>query len=624
MTPPLPSAVIRLSLGLVALLAVAAGCRRAEGPDHGGGGAPAGARWSRAEAPLATGQADALRWGLHLGGALLAGRPWSSEALERGASATLVGRNLEQLAAWRMNLLVVDGADRTRASLLLPSRVLSGLGWSAPPRAIAAWVQQAHRRQLPVYLDTTPLSRSGGDGASALTPVQVGRATAELLGAGGFDGVVFSSPLAAWVAASQAAARAQGRRFVAGFGAGSERADALLATIDADALPGLALPAGPAVAFPAQVSAGQRIVAELGIVALVAGQARATDRRLWVEVGETGQRAGLRHNLLLLAAAQHGATGYLWRGRVLRDLPWRDDDLRGEAEAMVQDLEWLRRPLRARRPRAAIVLALPTQAPLHAAALAFLAHALGPVIHGLALAGYELRGAGPLPPPEADAYVVLASGRLAEGAPDLSSEVVELLRGPKPVVLVVDGVSDAGAWRQALPLLGLRPGWPRVELEGSIERIELADPAWPGGSAATGEVALRAALIPERAVSGQLLASVTLQGARTPLLVGSGNKLLLNASAVPAVAAFWMHRLLGGGARLSFDGVGFTGRRSAFLAFGDTQLEVDLPLTPGAELRVLRYGADGQRQPIELWPYEPPLKTVLAQHELLVVEGAAP
>ncbi|MBK6847995.1 MAG: hypothetical protein IPG96_10835 [Proteobacteria bacterium] len=625
MQPPFLMAVVRLTLVLGVLLVSTSGCRRRARPGSEAAGAQSTAM---AEAPgpsLEARQPDVLRWGLHLSGAFLAGRDWSSGALDRGPAAPLVRRNLEQLLAWRMNLLVVDAVDGKRASLLLPSPTLLALaqGWSAPPRAISAWVQQAHRRLVPVYLDATALARAASAASPGLTLAQFARAEGELLDGGGFDGLVFTSPVAAWAAASYALAHARGRRYVDAFGPQAQRADVLLASIDGGLLASLAALTGPSAVVLGAASAGQRLVAELGVMALVAAQARARRQRLWVEVGETGQRAGLRHNLLLLAGAQYRATGYLWRARAVDELPWRDEDLRGEAEATLQDLEWLRRPAGDRPPRAEIVLALPTEDPLRIDALAFLAQALGPVANGLALSGYELGASGGLPPGAADAYVVLASGRLSEGVPDLPEVVLELLRGPKPVLVIVDGLSDGGNWRRALPLLGLRPGWPRVELQGTIERIELADPGWQGGSAATGEVALRAALLPERAVSGQLLASVTLQGARTPLLVGNGNKLLINASAVPAAAAFWINRLLRRNARLSFDGVGFTGRRSAFLALGDTQLEVDLPLAPGTELRVLRYGADGQRQPIELWPYEPPLKTLLAQHELLVVEGVA-
>ncbi|MBK8479686.1 MAG: hypothetical protein IPL40_00695 [Proteobacteria bacterium] len=630
---------LRLTLLLAPWPAAIGGCRcgGARGPEiEGAVPRPGGERLQ----PLVEARPpDALRWGLHLSGALLAGRDWSTGAIDRGPSAPVVRRNLDQLQAWRMNLLLVEAVDGPRASLLLPSRTLLARGWSAPARAIPAWVRQAHRRRVPVYLDATTLGRAGSAAAPGLTLDAFAQAAGELLDAGGFDGLIFSSPFAAaWAAASREVARRRGRRFVAALGHQVQRADLLLATIDAGAWsararPGVPPPAGqgpdPALATDAAAlafagaPAGQRIVAELGMLALAAGQARARGQRLWVEIGETRQPAGLRHNLLLLAAAQHGATGYLWRSGALDELPWRDEDLRGEAQAMEEDFEWLRRPLGDRRQRAEIVLAVPDEDPLPSDALTFLARALGPVANGLALSGYELHAGGAAPRIVAEAYVVLAAGRGAEGAPDLPPDVLELLHGSKPVLVVVDGLTDVGNWRQALPLLGLRPGWPRVELEGSIERIELADPGWPGGGAATGEVTLRAALIPERAVSGELLASVTLQGARTPLLVGRGNKLLLNASAVPAATAFWINRLLRPDLRLDFDGVGFLGRRSAFLALGDTRLEVDLPLAGGTELRVMRYGADGQRQPIELWPYEPPFKTVLAQHELLVVEGVA-
>ena len=97
----------------------------------------------------------------------------------------------------------------------------------------------------------------------------------------------------------------------------------------------------------------------------------------------------------------------------------------------------------------------------------------------------------------------------------------------------------------------------------------------------------------------------------------------MNANALHLQATFIVNQLLKPTLAAPFYGFGTLGRRSAFLAMQDTPLTVALPFTAETQLRLTRYGADGRRQPVVVSSYQPPLKTRLKQHELLIVEPVA-
>jgi len=262
-----------------------------------------------------------------------------------------------------------------------------------------------------------------------------------------------------------------------------------------------------------------------------------------------------------------------------------------------------------------------------------LIHSFGSMSNGLMLAGYDVRTTFDHPLAGAALTVILAPGGWWDLTVDLPCEALQVLRGDSPViVLTAAGLTVGDDWRQALPLLGISPGWEPAYLDeedAMPETISLAGETvrWQGLS--LWEYPAITSLVRPEDVTGELVLSASLDGQEVALITRNGKNVFVNGNLLNLDTSFIFNRL----ARLDeptlvvpFYGYGVLGTRSAFMAMGDTQLRINLhtdrglPVAEGTPLRVLLFDATGRLAANDQISYSPPFQADLSRHELIIVE----
>lgn len=503
---------------------------------------------------------------------LLAQVHWRLGAQPSLARERTIAANLARLAQAGFDTLVVDVLDEGdggTAYISTPS--LAALGFRAGPRLLPAILEAAQRRELRTVADCSALARpsSGGRRPARLpTAAELRSLVRALLGLG-FDRVAargLPSPLAAVLRAEQPSGRA------ASWGRAPDGFDEILA--------------------------GPRPASGLGLG--------------WIELD--GSEPGAARNLALLRTVQRPLRGYLWRQRGARwaRLPVALDELRDEL------LPLARQPHP--RPLVNIVFASDGSAAARRAVRQLAGRVLRPLMNAALLAGFRLQASADRPLAEASGYLVLAVGRTLQLNAAAPAFLHDLLVRRRPLLLLVQGLSDLPSWRALWSRLGIKPTWRPALATASVETVEFEGKkrGWAP------RTAVRTLLLPPASVDGEVLVQAQVGGQPTVLALRRDRLVLVNAAALAPDSTFIINALLGATLVSPFRGEGTVGERSAFFAHAATTLAVRLPIAERVKLRLTRYGADGRRQTIEVFPYEAPLKTLLERHELLIVEPAAP
>lgn len=501
---------------------------------------------------------------------LLAQVHWRLGAQPSSARERTITANLSRLAQAGFDTLVVDALDEGDGGTAYISKPsLAALGFRAGPALLPAILEAAHRRGLRTVADCSALARptSGGRRRPARLPTaaELRSLVRALLGLG-FDGVVargLPSPLAALLRAEQPSGR------VALWGRAPD--DEILA------------------GRPASGSG-------LG----------------WIELD--GSEPGAARNLALLRTVQHPLRGYLWRQQGARwaSLPVALDELRDEL------LPLARQPHP--RPLINVVLASDGSVVGQRAVRQLAGRVLRPLMTAALLAGFRVQASAHRPLAKAFGYIVLAVGRTPQLNAAAPAFLHDLLIRRRPLLLLVQGLSDVPSWRALWSRLGIKPSWRPAFTTASVDTVEFEGKTrrWASGTP------LRTLLLPPAAVDGEVLVQAEVGGLGTVLALRRDRLVLVNASALAPESTFIINALLGATLVSPFRGEGTVGERSAFFAHAATTLAVRLPIAERVKLRLTRYGADGRRQTIEVFPYEAPLKTLLERHELMIVEPVAP
>ncbi|MFQ5614063.1 MAG: hypothetical protein ACE5H9_18225, partial [Anaerolineae bacterium] len=545
---------------------------------------------ARPQSPT-TGAAEApLTLGLHMSLDLLVEHDYPrGEWVEPEDWPETLARNLDWIVSAGYDTILLDVIDPE--GYLFSSDVLAEQGYNAFPDLLAPFMTAAHARGLTIFADITILAwRLDPDNQAIyriqgepLSVGQVQQVVATLLDDYGVDGIVEETFTSEYIAGIHQVARSRGRPYI-------HKWDDPVGAYDT-------LMSEDYVGYLDSVAERERLepigaaANNLGVMNALFTHGRALGVPTWVKVyGGWGFSPGASQNVFLLRAVQFQADGYFWMS--FGEAP-NDDWVRGmDTGRLRQWLNRFRTPPTAPRPIANVYVVQPetTTSPDVAGVIELaLIHTFGPLSNGLMLAGYDVRTSYDHPLPEAALTVLLVPGGWWDGMVDLPDEALDILRSDSPAIVVPAlGLPGEGRWREALPLLGISPDWePDYADEAMPETVPFAGQTvrWQGFGI-WGYSPITSLISPED-VTGEVLVRSQVEGQETALLIRNGNKTFINGNLLNLDTSFVIARLAslpppqsgegrGGGLLAPFYGYGILGTRSAFMAMGDTQLQVSL------------------------------------------------
>lgn len=558
--------------------------------------------------------------GLHIAAWTLFEYDWSGASEDSDWRVNVV-QNLDWLSKTGCNTLLVDVMDPGRGTYFFKSDGLKETGYNEYTDAMGLVVQEAHKHNITIFADHTVLAwrlddyqtKRYGIGGKKLSIEQVQEVTATLLDTYDFDGIVEESyPLEYVEGIARVVHQRPEKIYIHKFDDPWNNADIFMSEDYVGFL-----------SFENVKKVSGAAANNIGLFNALFSHAKAVGKPGWVKV--TTDRydlpEGASHNVMLLRAVQFGSDGYFWmpskeNGRKLL----RNNDPKMDVNILGGYLEWLRNPIE-EKPVANVVLSLPfrKEEEYREASYLFLVHAFGPVSNGLMLAEYDVQTTYDEVLPDADVYVVFAIGNVEEVTLDLSSEMFNLLTQDKPVLFVVWGITDTGTWKKALPYFGISDDWDAVTT-GRIDEVTYQGYTLLWSPPVIWEYPIHTSVIGVEDVCGDIVVSGKKDNKDIALITKNGNKYLINANALHLETTFIVTRLFTESLNEPFYGYGILGKRSAFLALEDTQLTVELPFEPGAEIHITRFNSEGTIEMDENTIYVKPLQTALKKYELLIVE----
>jgi hypothetical protein len=522
--------------------------------------------------------------GLHVDLRAISAEDWRSKGPRRDRGGTTVGRNLALAVERGFNTLVVRLVDGRRGGAFFEDPHIHEAGPVTVPAGACFIAAEARRHKLVSLADV-----------SGLFPRrEAAPMVADLLEGCDFDGIVAPDLPRSQIESLHEMTLGAGKLLVH---------SSAEAAADGDIVLGADLPD------------------EREFPSLLFAHARALQRPRWLSLHagilETGgSRAG--GNSALFRSLQVQPDGYLWTANSVKQIRWTLERAR-ITQQVSRFARW--RDARTRRqPKLAnLVLALPGAEQARGAREAFVQGVMPAVVNGVALSGFDLHATYGEVLPGAAAYIVLAIGRTPDASVRMPPFIEVLLAQERPVVLIMDGLTADGGWRSALSRIGFRGrNWRAVDDPVPTVRYGEALLTWHGGLC--DRLDCRTALLNPKTLTGEVLVASDLDQGPSALVARLGNKALINANVLTLQSAYVVNQLLQPALEAPFEGAAVVGERSAFFTRSGSRLRVALPVPDASEIRLVRYGVDGERQPVEVVSYQAPLSTTLLAGELLIVE----
>ncbi|XOV91571.1 MAG: hypothetical protein ACFHWX_15320 [Bacteroidota bacterium] len=255
-------------------------------------------------------------------------------------------------------------------------------------------------------------------------------------------------------------------------------------------------------------------------------------------------------------------------------------------------------------------------------------------------AGYDIVVSDKVVP--ADAYWIYAKGGEGDRLPE---DVVSLFSTEKPVFLqagsnIPSGGTIANSWKKALSRCGVDGNVPFSYGTGSTETISSLPPSQEEEIPYTGYykdtylrftgtdvqrgLDLRAGtVIPEKAISGEALATPNSTYGKGPFIVGSNNKYLVTPTALNWEVAYPISDLLSGyGISPESNVWGIAGEKvTALLAIETTELEIHIPnLKNGSKINVVIWDKFKRKKSEETLIYTAPYRHYLKEYDFILIK----
>lgn len=562
--------------------------------------------------------------GLHIAAWTLFEYDWSGTIEDSDWNVNVV-QNIDWISKTGYNTILLDVMEPWHGTYFFTCDVLKENGYNEYTDIMGLVVQEAHNHNITVFADHTVLAwrldehqtRKYEIKGNKLTVEQVQKVTATLLDEYDFDGIVEESyPLEYVEGIAHIVHERPGKLYIHKFDDPWNNADIFMSE---DYVGFLSSPS-----HVKNVSQTGAAANSIGVFNALFSHAKAVGKPGWVKV--TTDRydlpEGASHNTMLLRAVQFNSDGYFWmpseeNGRELL----RNNDPIMDVNTLGTYLTRVRTPLE-EKPVANFVILLPfkKEEEYREASYLFLVHAFGPVSNGVMLSGYDIKTTYDEVLPDADMYVVFAIGTVEDVTVELPSELLDVLEQDTPVVFVVWGISNAGNWERTFPYFGISDNWDYAVTTGSIDDVPYKEYTIPWSPPTIWDYPIHTSIIDSDDVSGTVLLSGKKNGKDIALVIQNRNKYLINANALHLQTSFIFTSLFSESFSEPFYGYGVVGERSAFLALKDTPLVVDLPFEEGEEIRITKFNSDGRLSLDERTVYTAPLRMMLNQYELLIVE----
>jgi len=528
-----------------------------------------------------------------------------------------IRRNLDWIAQRGYGVLLADVMDAEDGQYFFECPLLRKKRYKTGPAFAKFLVAQAHKRGLKIFGEHTVLAwrldeyqtRHYKIGGTPLTVDEVKEVTRTILVDCRFDGVVEESFPPKYVAGIYEAAKEAGKPYIHKFDDEAGNADILMSEDYVGHF--------SSARHAKKVSETGAEANNLGWFNMMFGHAKALGKPGWVKVcGHFDLPSGAARNVLLMRAVQFQCDGYFWMPSSQDCVKWLG---RLDRAGLAAEINRFRARV-AERKIANLVIAFAQANEWREEEYLFTVHALGAVTTGAMLAGYDLRTSYGEALPGADAYLVMAIGDAGELRANIPDDVLALLSGDAPVILVVDGLTRRSAWAKVLEHFA-------IAIEGEpthrrIDRVRFQDHAIRWSPWTIWDYPIRTARIRLTRDAARPVVAGKIGGRQVPLVATAGNKALVNANALHIDASLVINHLLGGTLRQPFTGFGCVGERSAFLAMEDTRLSVEIPFDDGARIRVIEYSADGEKISERPRKYSAPFERRIKRYELVIVERA--
>ncbi len=355
----------------------------------------------------------------------------------------------------------------------------------------------------------------------------------------------------------------------------------------------------------------------------MAGQSRNGAGDLWLDArAVTGEAPGAVRNLLFLLALQFRPDA------VFTHMSEDEHEYAWTMNTVTQDVRnWYTylRGTAGERPIANIVFDAPYLA-VDSAIMHYQRHFVGTLFSSLGLAGYDIEVTKGTPNPDAAIHVIVSEdGGLSESAQALAN------RDGAVLWLPVRGLGTNGDQGAYLEAFGLNPD----ELDTPATPTAAPERIDADGHSVRWQTENRQdrfpsyAELPKRSITGNVLA----EGPEGAVVVGKGNKAMLNGVALHPEAAFALARTIASltgrepALEVPFNGYGVAGTRSAFFATNAANLRVRLqhndgtPFEDGTPIRVIRFNNYGNLKEQSRSKYEAPFASAMMAHEFIVVEA---